>query len=58
MTMTLITILSLPRLFLLMGYVVLVAHGCGWWGVPLLAVFCLGLGCKAPPVHVTMQGRE
>lgn len=56
--MTLLTVLSLPRLFLLMGYVVLVYHGAGWWGVPLLALFALGMGCKAPPVHVTMRGRE
>lgn len=56
--MTLLTVLSLPRLFLLMGYVVLVYHGAGWWGVPLLALFALGMGCKGPPVHVTMRGRE
>jgi hypothetical protein len=55
--MTLLTILSLPRLFLLMGYVVLVAHGCGWWGVPLLCVFVLGLGCTPPTVHLTQVKR-
>jgi len=54
--MTLLTVLSLPRIFLLMGYVVLVAYGHPWWGVPLLVLFATGMGCSAPPVHVTMRG--
>jgi hypothetical protein len=51
---SIISALSLVRLGLAAGYVVLVTQGCGWWGVPLLALFVLPAS-RAPAINFTVK---
>jgi len=51
--MLILAALSVVRLALLASYVALVIADRPWWGVPVLVVFAMGIGCNPPAAVIS-----